>query len=247
MTSSTRYLLRIEIGENKQVYFSQGNLCANYGSLDTWSWEFAPDQWSCFGNEMDLGFIVITGNGTVGGDSYIDLFGWSTDATYYGIHNSEDDADYSGAFIDWGNTIGNGWYTMDKGEWYYLLGLRENASEKYGYGSIDDVKGLIILPDTWTLPTDLTFTAGNSDWANSYTTTEWEQMEAAGAVFLPTAGCRGGTFIEEGLGSDGYYWSSTPYGNEKAYCMTFNSINLDPQYTCKRHHGLSVRLVKDAN
>ena len=232
------------VSTNKQVFFSKGNLCANY-DLVTWSWVFAPHQLSCFGDDLHSSVVIIWDNGTVTiyGDSYVDLFGWSTDATNYGINNSDNDADYSGDFIDWGNTIGNGWYTLSCGEWRYLLISRDNAREKYGHGSVGDVKGLIILPDTWTLPTGLTFTAGKSDWANSYTTEQWAQMEAAGAVFLPAAGRRQRSDIGHDTRPYGYYWSSSLHENNDAYCISFTRNILYPQEYCERHYGLSVRLV----
>ena len=233
------------VSSTKQVFFSKGNLCANYDYSDTWSWVFAPHQWSCFGDDLHGGSVIIRDNGTVSiyGDTYVDLFGWSTDATNYGIRYSDNDADYSGAFIDWGNTIGNGWYTLSKEEWVYLLRIRDNANKKYGHGSVGDVKGLIILPETWTLPTGLTFTTGRSDWANSYSTTDWAKMEAAGAVFLPAAGRRERSDIVPGNRPYGYYWSSTPHENDDAYCISFTQNDLYQQEYCKRHYGLSVRLV----
>ena len=69
-------------------------------------------------------------------------------------------------------------------------------------------------------------------------------METNGAVFLPAAGHRVGTFIEGGDG--GNYWSSTTYSyGSQARKMVFGYNNLfwanDPRY-----RGLSVRLVAPA-
>ena len=71
---------------------------------------------------------------------------------------------------------------------------------------------MILLPDSWTLPAGCSFTSGladsSGDWTrNSYTLAQWEQMEAAGAVFLPAGGLRQGTDIY--AMAAGNYWSST--------------------------------------
>ena len=75
------------VSATKQVWFSQGNLQAttsNYGA--SWTWFFAENQWDYIGNETAN--TAINGNGTVSTNGTVDLFGWSTAATYYGIHNS---------------------------------------------------------------------------------------------------------------------------------------------------------------
>ena len=118
---------------------------------------------------------------------------------------------------DWGvfNAILNGgdetgmWRTLTYDEWYYLLNTRDNASKKVGVGIVNSCHGVIILPDSWTLPGGLTFTPisdvdGNTyvsvttdnkslnyNWSdNTYSSADWALMETAGAVFLPAAGAK---------------------------------------------------------
>ena len=92
----------------------------------------------------------------------IDLFGWSTNTTNFGVSVSIDNDDYSGLFVDWGtNKIGNDapntWRTLSKDEWVYLLNIRTNASSLYGIAQVNGVNGLIILPDNWICPVGVTF------------------------------------------------------------------------------------------
>ncbi len=62
---------------------------------------------------------------------------------------------------------------------------------------------MISLPDDWTLPMGMTFTAGvanNEGYqyyqsVNNYTAAEWSQMESAVALFLPAAGNRYGSDV----------------------------------------------------
>lgn len=97
-----------------------------------------------------------------------------------------------------GNQSGK-WRLLTAAEWQYLLFQRDNALYKFSYGSVGDVFGLIILPDNWNLPSDLSFTVypllpselSNTD--NHYSAADWAKMENAGAIFLPyygnTAAC----------------------------------------------------------
>ena len=207
---------------------------------------------------------------------WIDFFGWGTsgwnsganaympyDPSYTaddfypgGDYNNDLTGTCSNADWAWYNPISNGgnaanqWRTLTHDEWAYLFNTREGAASKYGHGSVDGVNGMIILPDNWTLPDGCSFTPGNSDWTNSYTTTEWAAMEAAGAVFLPAAGQRSfGTFVNN-VGNLGRYWSSTHRNNTAAYDVWFHSdfiSELDTQvYYSNRSMGYSVRPVQDA-
>ena len=110
---------------------------------------------------------------------------------------------------------------------------------------MNGVNGMIILPDVWTLPAGLSFTPGNSAWTNVYTTAQWEQMEANGAVFLPAAGYREGTIVSN-VGQNGYYWSKTSIGGSMAHCLSITSSSLNPRNSSDGYYerGYSVRLVQ---
>ena len=47
------------------------------------------------------------------------------------------------------------------------------------------------------------------------------------------------------VGSDGNYWSSTPYNASNAYSLLFDSSSIYPQYDIGRSLGFSVRCFKD--
>ena len=245
------------VSATQQVHFSQGNL-QYQASTDTW--RFAEHQYDYVGTQTadDYGYY---GGNVSGSDNHsisstyngwIDLFGWGTGSNP--TLSSSYPEDY-GTFMDWGcNAISNGgntanqWRTLTQAEWEYLLNTRTDASSKRGIGNINGVGGLIILPDSWTLPSGCSFTSGFAtsnyntypDWThNSYTLAQWAQMEAAGAVFLPAAGNRYGSNVRN-VGASGSYWSSTPN-----YEMSFNSLNLDATSNHYHYHGFSVRLVLD--
>ena len=234
------------VSATRQVRFSQGNL--QY-QASTNTWRFAEHQYDYVGS--DNRSISSTYSG------WIDLFGWGTGSNP--TLSSSYPEDY-GTFVDWGsNAIINGgnttnlWRTLTSAEWEYLLNTRPGASSKLGSGNINGVGGLIILPDSWTLPSECSFASGFAiinpyhypDWKhNSYTLAQWAQMEAAGAVFLPAAGRRKGTDFDN-VGFHGYYWSSTPYSKNDAYHMYFSSYNLIASINCSRSYGYPIRPVLD--
>ena len=111
---------------------------------------------------------------------------------------------------------------------------------------------MIILPDDWTCPADVTFKSGyNSDESGiekyadyqSFTLEQWSKLEAAGAVFLPAGGYRdAGHVIFVQL--EGCYWSSTEESMSSSRTFYFVSFEAGC-LTSVRNGGLSVRLVKD--
>ena len=242
-----------------KVYFSQGNLQATTTDLGAhWTWSFATNQWDCIGgrfileSEPQTGNNFISGNGIVSANGTVDLFGWSTSTTYYGIYYSGSSGSYSGPFVDWGSiAIGsdaaNTWHTLTKDEWKYLFESRTDAGNKYGKATVNGIHGVVLLPDGWSIPDGCYFTAGyGNGWdINIYDASAWNDMEANGAVFLPAAGVRRETSVSV-VGSNGQYWSSTSSTSTYAYYMFFGNSSMY-DHSLYRCNGRSVRLVRDAN
>ena len=86
-----------------------------------------------------------------------------------------------------GNKAGQ-WWEPSAQEWRYLFSGRNNADSLYSKGVVNDVKGYIILPDSWTTPAGMSFSPKAEDYTvNVYDKKSWEKMEASGAVFMPCA------------------------------------------------------------
>ena len=243
---------------NKQVQFSKGNLQAiNIGS--SWAWAFATNQWDYIGNKVAN--TKINGDGTIDGTGTVDLFGWSTAATYYGIHNSQSSSTYSGDFVDWGNKMGTGWRTLTSNEWKCLLTERATGhtingtdDARYTFAKIENYDGnwwgIILFPDDGTInESDATWGTinGNSNYTTTCNANQWAALEAKGCVFLPAAGYYWSSEVKSS-GSGGRYWSSTP-GNDasKASDVFFESESMQPQHSEYRYYRFSVRLVRDVN
>ena len=229
-----------------QVQFAKGNLQATTTDLGAnWTWAFAANAWDYVG--VAAANNAITGNGTVSANGTVDIFCWSTAASYYGIHNSTNSNTFLGAFVDWGNTMGEGWRTLTEAEWDYLSRTRENANYLRGSATVNGVHGYIFLPDDWVTPSGLSFASYGDQWlfwdTNTYTATQWAQMEAAGAVFLPAAGERdNGEFVS--VSESGYYWTATSYNDDygaaSGYVIAEHGANVTTGWYAD---GRSVRLV----
>ena len=252
-------LAEFSVSDSTKVYFSQGNL--QY-QASTGTWRFAEHQYDMIGSDNS--------NISSSYSGWIDLFGWGTSgwnsganayqpyststsySDYYPGGSYSNDLTGSYANADWGvyNKISNGgnsagmWRTLTNSEWYYLISGRAQASRLMGQGRVNNVNGLILLPDGWETPSSVKFTYDPGNYStNVYSLDEWAVMESYGAVFLPAAGYRRGTDVGD-VGSYGYYWSSSADGYDYAYYLFFCSYGV---YTGSgyRYDGLSVRLVQD--
>ncbi len=255
---------KFSVGAARQIQFSRGNL-QYQASTDTW--RFAEHQYDMIG--LDNVYISPTYSG------WIDLFGWGTGNNPTLV--SLDWKDYK-VFTDWGTrAISNGgnqanlWHTLTKDEWLYLIRDRSNAPSLIGLATVNNVTGIILLPDDWITPSGLVFndfaTKGLSWDAvnyeeytdgtevfhyedNVYSSRDWSKMEAAGAVFLPAAGDRiDQNPLSMNEYSSGYYWSSTPFisaVNGCAYYFFFNAKHASVMAT-SCHEGYAVRLVTETD
>ena len=214
------------------VYFSQGNL------------RYKSSAWSFFDNQYEY-YSTYSENAW-------DKFGWSTDATTYGMNTSTNNDDYSGSFVDWGNAMGSGWRTPTggSGEWKYLFETRTTPSGvMYALATVNDVTGIILLPDDWnTSYHSLSSTnTPNANFAtNNISLIDWtNDFEAHGAVFLPAAGWRNGSLVSL-QGENFFYWSATKHENDDdlAYALSFFTNELRSDDIGYRNRGFSVRLVR---
>ena len=216
----------------KKVYFSKGNL-QYQASTDTW--RFAVSQYDYRGKDNK--------NISMSYSGWIDLFGWGTGNNP--TLTSNDYKDYA-TFTDWGvNVISNGgnkanqWRTLTPDEWEYVF-----TNSLHIPAIVCGVGGRLLFPSDWKWPDGLaSSTDATSNTINVYTVQQWQQLQQAGAVFLPASGYRDGTDVYY-VGDVGYYWSTTPYDKGNAWGLCINSDEADIIH-CGRRFALSVRLVRD--
>lgn len=240
------------VSADKKVSFAKGNL--QYSRDANWNdhWKLAEHQYDILGlDNLQTQEVNEYGN-RLPSEDHLDLFCWSNKDSNKGtIHTYPDDSYYTGDFVEWGaqsefiEVYGPGWQTLSKDEWTYLLSGRENADKLKALATVNNVKGLILLPDDWT---------GDAP-AATYTAETWATLETAGAVFLPAAGTltvssedshtiASVNGLDDGIGS---YWSSTPSETDiNAFATTFNATEVKPAEDIYRRIGSAVRLVKVA-
>ncbi len=268
----------VSIGADQYAAFAPANL--QY-TQSTESFAFAPAQHYILGTdnvslssseEVLADVVDLFGWSSDANNVFYDAWGISK-SVYNNI--------YQGDFRDWGsNVIGTDtagtWRTPSKNEWEYIFLHRPNAARLFGMGSIDSISGIIILPDAWRTPTGVTFTPNtqsteynltltddgltytqNGDYTpfdlNPYTLEQWHLMEAAGAVFLPSAGVRTGTEVTVNE-CTGLYHSATTIPAEgdatsMSYALEFlegdeDPYSLAPQAPFDLYIGMSVRLIR---
>ena len=278
-------LAAFSVSDSTKVYFSQGNL--QY-QASTGTWRFAEHQWDFVGDSINGNVYengVKSDNLKISPtyDGWIDLFGWGTSG-YNGKNPYMTSTDYSdygdgsndiaGTNYDWGvyNKISNGgnqagmWRTLTSSEWNHLISGRAQANRLMGQGKVNNVNGLILLPDSWATETPssarFTYDPGNYS-TNVYSLDEWAVMQSYGAVFLPAAGIRQeepppaydyyyvlhptidrNTTDMFGAGFLGEYWSSSAYGKAHVGKLWFDRFCGRTDHG-NRYNGLSVRLVQN--
>ena len=234
------------VSETQQVLFSSGNL--QYNSRSN-TWKFADNQYDYCG----------VSNQYIGSNysGWIDLFGYGTSG-YNGCSpwlNSVENIDYAngvtniaGTMYDWGMNNINGaegeWRTLTNEEWLYLINLRNNASRLRAKAVVNGVKGFLLLPDNWVKPENITFVENAINWSsNIYNLSQWDDLENSYAIFLPAAGNRNGSIVND-LNSAGGYWTSSSGLMTTALYFIFTESTYNTTASV-RYFGRSVRLVKD--
>ena len=234
-------------------------------------WDYVGTQISEYG--FIGGTVIGSDNNNISSSysGWIDLFGWGTSGwnsgnTYYhpwdsnnsngslyGPHGQYNLTSFWCANADWGvyNPISNGgnqtkqWRTLTYNEWSYVLYSRSTASGiRYAKANVNNVNGVILLPDDWSSGTyslSSTNTSNASFSSNTITASQWSTLEQAGAVFLPAAGYRNGASVNW-VGSVGNYWSASYENSSNAYGVEFDGSGLYCSHN-NRSSGLSVRLV----
>ena len=252
--------------EGGKVFFSKGNLQYNKNT-GVWSFmEHQYDQVEELGQEVGEDYAD---------QGIVSLFGWSTSGYNHGAicyqpwrtttspedyypygSNTFDLFDQTGQ-ADWGyNAIANGgntehlWRTLTTEEWDYLFEIRATPSGiRFAKARVGNVNGVILLPDDWSGSYfNLNFpNTTNVYYENNVISWEqWDTIEQHGAVFLPAAGYRLGTDVNN-TGSSGHYWSSTHRFEYRAYCVSIFDSGLYPQAIDFLFNGFSVRLVQEAH
>ena len=166
------------------------------------------------------------------------------------------------------------WRTLTGTEWDYIaykrpdniLSYVNTMKARFTIATINTdgtpINGVIIFPDNYNGPRNNTddITWGNINSPTAYyrslnpespdictecTTSGWEALENAGCVFLPAAGKRNETTLQD-FGRFCMYHSASPYSRSgHIYVYVGNNTTYWTGSYSSRYMGMSVRLVKD--
>ena len=215
-----------------QVYFSQGNLY-----YDGSAFKFEDNQYD-----------VQTSWST----SHVSHFYWSNDVdeaikqdfnceqpmsnTDVFFTNDPDDATKSNPnfTVKVDGKEQSGWRTLSTAEWQYLFNTRTMKNEKDRYThniTYGGKMGLVLYPDDYDKDMVFESVADLPD----------------GVVFLPAAGSRDGSYVDD-VGDFGLYWSSSADVDEDyAFMVRFSSSGVRPDDIFSRSRGgFSVRLITES-
>lgn len=241
------------------------------------SWQFAPNQYTVIGNTAENRLENPAENQVIDLFSWIGKSKGYTDDRRFGIYVFASGSGTTGGtgntmeeekLADWGeNEIGayqaNTWRTLAGADWDYVLASADRSKTRFTKivltltsEPLTTVNGLIIFPDQYTHPlsdefaninrTGVTFAAGGS-----ISLADWALLEAAGCVFLPSAGMR--TYSNGRVISDNekaVYWTTTASSSSASQAMALYGTDNGLQtsgYSRARYYGAAVRLVRDVN
>ena len=223
-------------------------------SSDAYNTRYLPTAWemttvNSTTNFYGYGPSIVSGLGdsiTLRGTTYAN-YDWGV---YHSNPATGDNSNGGLYYVNANNSLqkaapGSTWRTLTRGEWKYLIEVREvngAAGENHSWSAVklNGKFGLLIYPDGYT---------------NQYTSTINQITSIpSGCVFLPNAGQRSVLSNKPSLSSQvyGYYWSTT--GNntstanaKQAYGLYINvnesSYEIKHSSAIFRHRGCSVRLV----
>ena len=253
------------VSEDKQVYFSQGNL------REKLSHNYDPSHSIIFISEYIFeSKQYLSTNETFYNNNY---FPWeaavSTDDVFFTNSRDEDGVEHPNpdfsVRLDDGSEQAGIWRTLSAEEWMYLFSYkRDGANSLYddydndvrrdmyrrGVTVMGHTNCIVLYPDGYegTKVQDLDTQTFNDESAYNAAT-------AAGVVFLPAAGFADSDYNIAHTGSVGAYWSSTlnPGSVGHAHVLYFQSLEdkiwisryVNPKGDLPRGRACSVRLVRD--
>ena len=193
--------------------------------------------------------LLLSAAGTVGATAPKGVFSVG-DGVYVTLADENEQRDATSNLFKWREIPSlehDGWRALTSSEWTYLLVTRDVNGNSLG--TVNGKPGLIILPDNFVLPEGLSFIGNHAHFEeNIYSSAEWAQMSAAGAVFLPADGYgyNDGSYKTDNVNLQGNYWSSTPNpsASEKAYVIQFEEATIHNKQSYDTTMYYSVRLAQ---
>jgi hypothetical protein len=235
--SAQYYQLKVRTNDGQITSF-------NVESVDSVFFERVIMPIMPIGEAVDLGLSVKWASFNVGASKPEDY------GNYYAWGETETKTNYS-------------WFTYKYCNGSYNTLTKYCDYSRYGNNGYTDTKTTLTLEDdvahvawggSWRMPTqaernelnnsaNCTWTWTTQNGVNGYLVTSKKTGHEGASIFLPAAGYRGGTSLDD-VGSYGNYWSSSlrPYDPNYAWGVNFNSRGYGANSN-SRYIGQSVRPV----
>lgn len=128
----------------------------------------------------------------------------------------------------------NGWHLPSHSEWAQLADYVGSQNEYVCGGNSNYIAKSLAVTSGWVTSTTYACAVGNNQSSNN----------ATGFSAYPVGHCRGSDFQYSGRYT--YFWSSTEYNNDQAWCrqLCYNYENVNYFYNA-RYWGFSVRCVRN--
>ncbi len=262
------------VSATQVVYFSRGPLqfnstlgtheCAD-GTTKPGTWRFAEHQYDVVG-DLSTGNVYENGvkcSNNLASATYTgwqDMYCWGASG-YNGIEpykaNRPSTTSIAGTNYDWGvyNAISNGgntpglWRTPTRTEWDYMFNQRPNAKQLNAPAVVEGMYGLVVLPDDWEAPVGLNLVTNSTQYYtdNVFTAAQWQEMENAGAVFIPGGGwfSWGSNTWGSHFANTGELWASTGSSTSSQHDVQWGNDRQAYLSASSTHVLEQLRLVSD--
>ena len=178
--------------EGKKIQFSTGYLQAIYNaSTDSYNWQNASNQLKVVSGTTEDGNLSVNSQGD---GKIVDCFESITPTNSNGLGFSG-----SSKSEDWGALLTDDtWSSLDEGEWGYLINTRgiQCATATIGIGEVgidnNGISGVLIFPDEFHSPAGIPIIKLGTECSfnnNTFTCSQFEELEKNGAVFLAKGDC----------------------------------------------------------
>lgn len=129
------------------------------------------------------------------------------------------------------------WRTLTRSEMEYITGNTTRGANRFICATVHERNGVILFPDSYTIPTGATFNTSNMNNANPkpgstnfpvITDAVWEILENTGCVFLPGGGYKvGANYCKNNKDNEynqfGNYWLNNQYSSTIGHSFWWNS------------------------
>lgn len=138
-----------------------------------------------------------------------------------------------------------GWRNLTSSEWSYIINSRKNASTLHFWAKVNNVFGLVVLPDNMTNLSGITFGVEGYN-KNSISRDFWISLQTLGAVFIPSIFTDITSFSTEHYDGRGTYYGNGSTNNYTYHKLSDGAIKLgvNTSYSAIQAYQASTKVTQ---